>query len=128
MRYSSPRSAYNPPCRLLFDPSGRNDFMSHERIENAIEVLLEGFEELQEEIEEKVLGRIVEEGDPGPPPSEEQLDKMDDEFFTQVQTAVGQVIEKQRCEAGDLLAMISVLAEALEELAPDLFEDEEVES
>ncbi len=101
--------------------------MSHEQIENALELLLEGFEELQGQIEETVLGRVVEEEDKGPPPSEEQLDAMDESFFSSVQSSVTQVIDRGRCDAGDLLAMISVLAEALEELAPELFEDDEDE-
>ncbi len=101
--------------------------MSHERIENALELLLQGFEELQGEIEQSVLGRVVEEADPGPPPSEEELDQMDEKFFTKVQSSVTKLSESGRCEAGDLLAMISVIAEALEELAPELFEEEEEE-
>lgn len=101
--------------------------MSHERIENALELLLQGFEQLQGEIEESVLGRVIEEGDTGPAPSEEQLDQMDEKFFTNVQSSVTKLAESGRCEASDLLAMISVIAEAIEELAPELFEDEEEE-
>jgi hypothetical protein len=118
--------AYNLRARI----GGRlreGDAMSHERIESALELLLEGFEDLQEEIEEDILGRVVEEKDTGPPPSEQQLDQMDDRFFARIQSSVAQVIERGRCEAGDLLAMVSVLAEALEELAPELFEDDEDE-
>jgi hypothetical protein len=98
--------------------------MSHERIESAIELLLDGFADLQEEIEEDVLGHAIDESKPGPAPSEEQLDQMDDRFFARVQSSVSEVIERGRCEAGDLLAMVSVLAEALEEIAPELFEDD----
>jgi len=98
--------------------------MSHERIESALELLLDGFADLQEEIEEDVLGHAIDESKPGPPPSEEQLDQMDDRFFAKVQSSVAEVIDRGRCEAGDLLAMVSVLAEALEEIAPELFEDD----
>ncbi|MGA1201370.1 MAG: hypothetical protein ACYTGJ_06190 [Planctomycetota bacterium] len=101
--------------------------MSHEMIENALESLLEGFEELQGEIEQEVLGHVIEEPDAADPPSEEQLDRMDEMFFTKVQSSVAKLAESGRCEAGDMLAMISVLAEALEELAPELFDESEEE-
>ena len=103
--------------------------MSHERIESALELLLMGFEELQGEVEESVLGRTIEDENDGPQPTEEQLQQMDDEYFGKVQSSVQKLAESGRCEHGDLLAMISVIAEALEELSPELFEeDEEVES
>ena len=103
--------------------------MSHERIESALELLLIGFEELQGEVEEAVLGRVVEDGETDPPPSEEQLQEMDEQYFGKVQSSVQKLSESGRCAPADLLAMISVIAEALEELSPELFEeDEEVES
>jgi len=98
--------------------------MEEATIENALEMLLKGFEELQEEIEQSVLGRVVEEGDGGPLPDDEQLERMDEQFFSRVKAAVGDLVESERCQGEDILAVISVVAEALEELSPELFEDE----
>ena len=102
--------------------------MSHEQIENALVQLLEGFESLQEEVELAVLGKVEEVTETSTPPTEEQLDQKDEQFFASVQSAVGKLAESGRCQPGDLLAMISAIAEALEDYAPELFEEEEIET
>lgn len=98
--------------------------MSHEKIESALTMLIDGIGDLQEHVEQEILGRVLEDDDKGPPPSEEQLDKMDEKFFAAIESSIGGLLEKGACEPADLLATLSVIAEALEERAPELFEEE----
>ena len=102
----------------------------NENIQNSIVNLVESFEELQSHLEEKHFGKVIDENtdfDELPVESRENLDKE----FTQVVFDVFAGLEDQKkVDIRDIEAVSTILLDAIDEVAPELFEeivDEEVD-
>lgn len=96
-----------------------------EKIIDALTQLVEGFAELQEKLEEDF--------DPDRDESEEKEEtenpsgSLEDALVTEIRAAVESVIENEDCAPEDLASIISALTDALEEIAPEVFTEEERE-
>jgi hypothetical protein len=96
-----------------------------EKIIDALTQLVEGFAELQEKLEEDF--------DPDRDESEEKEEtenpagSLEDALVTEIRAAVESVIENEDCAPEDLASIISALTDALEEIAPEVFTEEEKE-
>jgi 23S rRNA pseudouridine2605 synthase len=87
-----------------------------EKIVEALTQLVEGFAELQEQLEAEYGPEA--EDDAG---EEEETSDLEDALVTEVRAAVESVIENEDCAPEDLASIISALTGALEEIAPEVF-------
>jgi hypothetical protein len=90
-----------------------------EKIVEALTQLVEGFAELQEQLEAEY----------GPESDEDEGEKeetsdLEDALVTEVRAAVESVIENEDCAPEDLASIISALTGSLEEIAPEVFAEE----
>lgn len=95
----------------------------NENIQNSIVNLVEAFEELQSHLEEKHFGKVIDENtnfEELPIESRENLDK----DFTQVVFDVFEGLEDQKkVDIRDIEAVSTILLDAIDEVAPELFEE-----
>jgi len=95
-----------------------------DNMQSALNLLVQSFEELQDQLEKTHIGEKIADDQEI---SEEVAEKIDDEFFTVVMSCIENTIEQKNIEAMDLAAVISILAESLEETNPEIFEESELE-
>ena len=95
----------------------------NENIQNSIVNLVEAFEELQSHLEEKHFGKVIDENtnfEELPIESRENLDK----DLTQVVFDVFEGLEDQKkVDIRDIEAVSTILLDAIDEVAPELFEE-----
>jgi hypothetical protein len=95
-----------------------------EKIIEALTDLVQGFAELQEQLEND-FGTESEEDDTEDNENEEASSELQDALVTEVRAAVESVIENEDCAPEDIASVISALTGALEEVAPEVFAEEE---
>jgi len=95
-----------------------------EKIIEALTDLVQGFSELQEQLEND-FGTESEEDDTEDNENEEASSELQDALVTEVRAAVESVIENEDCAPEDIASVISALTGALEEVAPEVFAEEE---
>ena len=96
-----------------------------EKIIDALTQLLEGFSELQEMVETDYGAQATTNDDEG----ESELDKeIDAAIVIEIRAAIESVMESEDYSPEEIAAVISTLTDALEEIDPDVFEDETEES
>jgi DNA-binding FrmR family transcriptional regulator len=95
-----------------------------EKIIEALTELVQGFAELQEQLEND-FGTKSEEDETDDNESEEASSELQDALVTEVRAAVESVIENEDCAPEDIASVISALTGALEEVAPEVFAEEE---
>jgi hypothetical protein len=95
-----------------------------EKIIEALTELVQGFAELQEQLEND-FGTESEEDDTEDNENEEASSELQDALVTEVRAAVESVIENEDCAPEDIASVISALTGALEEVAPEVFAEEE---
>jgi segregation and condensation protein B len=98
-----------------------------EKIVEALTQLVEGFSELQEQLENDYNPGEGEEKDEDEDEESEESSDLEDALVTEVRAAVESVIENEDCAPEDLASVISALTGALEEVAPEVFAEEESE-
>jgi segregation and condensation protein B len=96
-----------------------------EKIVEALTQLVEGFAELQEQLEQD-YGTEQDEDETEGEESEESSG-LEEAMVTEVRAAVESVIENEDCAPEDLASVISALTDVLEEIAPEVFVEEESE-
>ena len=96
-----------------------------EKIIEALTQLVEGFAELQEQLEQD-YGTEAEE-DESKDEEQEEEGGIEEALVTEVRAAVESVIENEDCAPEDLASVISALTDVLEEIAPEVFAQEEEE-
>ena len=94
-----------------------------DNMQNALNLLVQSFEELQDHLEKKHIGENISEDQVV---SEEVAEKIDNDFFTGVMSCIEGAIDQNNVDPLDLAAVISILADALEETAPDIFQEADV--
>jgi hypothetical protein len=98
-----------------------------EKIIEALTQLVEGFAELQEQVEQDYDPEAqTEESDEGD--DSEGAGGLEEALVTEVRAAVESVIENEDCAPEDLATVISALTDALGEIAPEVLAEEEEES
>lgn len=93
-----------------------------DNMQSALNLLVQSFEQLQDQLEKTHIGEDIPEDHVI---SEEAAEKIDNDFFTSVTSCIENSIEQNNIEPLDLAAVISILADALEETAPEIFQDSE---
>ena len=91
-----------------------------EKIVEALTQLVEGFAELQEQLEAEYGA----ESDDDDTTEEGETSDLEDALVTEVRAAVESVIENEDCAPEDLASIISALTGSREEIAPEVFADE----
>jgi hypothetical protein len=91
-----------------------------EKIIDALTQLLEGYAELQESLEADFGASASEE-------EEETSAELDAALVTEVRSALESVIENEDYSAEEVASVISAFTDALQEIDPDVFEDEKDE-
>lgn len=91
-----------------------------EKIIDALTQLLEGYAELQESLEADFGTSASEE-------EEETSAELDAALVTEVRSALESVIENEDYSAEEVASVISAFTDALQEIDPDVFEDEKEE-
>ena len=89
-----------------------------EKIIEALTQLMEGYIELQESVERDFGGR---EGDD----ETELSSEVDSALVTEVRAAIESVMEEEDYSAEEFASVISMVTDALEEIDPDVFDQEE---
>lgn len=92
-----------------------------EKIIEALTQLMEGYVELQESVERDYGGREE------PEAGAELSSEVDAALVTEIRAAVESVMEDEDYSAEEMASVISVLTDALEEIDPDAFGQEEDE-
>ena len=95
-----------------------------EKIVEALTQLVEGFAELQEQLENDFGTGSDEDETDVDEESEEASAELQDALVTEVRAAVESVIENEDCAPEDIASVISALTGALEEVAPEVFAEE----
>lgn len=96
-----------------------------EKIIEALTQLVEGFSELQGQLEQDFDPESQEEETEDE--ESEEASGLDEALVTEVRAAVESVIENEDCAPEDLATVISALTDALGEIAPEVFAEEESE-
>jgi hypothetical protein len=96
-----------------------------EKIVEALTQLVEGFAELQEQLENDFGTGSDEDETEADDENEEASAELQDALVTEVRAAVESVIENEDCAPEDIASVISALTGALEEVAPEVFAEEE---
>lgn len=84
----------------------------------ALTELVEGFNELQEGLENE-MGKLSTDEDSGDDDTDVDVDEA---LVTEMRAAVEAVLENEDCSPESLASLISVFTDALEEIEPDVFE------
>jgi hypothetical protein len=98
-----------------------------EKIIEALTQLVEGFGELQEQLENDFSPESEDDETEESEEETEESSDLEDALVTEVRAAVESVIENEDCAPEDLASVISALTSALEEVAPEVFAEEEEE-
>jgi hypothetical protein len=96
-----------------------------EKIVEALTQLVEGFAELQEQLENDFGTGSDEDETEADDETEEASAELQDALVTEVRAAVESVIENEDCAPEDIASVISALTGALEEVAPEVFAEED---
>jgi DNA-binding FrmR family transcriptional regulator len=94
-----------------------------EKIIEALTELVQGFAELQEQLEND-FGTASDEDEAESDENEEASAELQEALVTEVRAAVESVIENEDCAPEDIASVISALTGALEEVAPEVFAEE----
>jgi len=95
-----------------------------EKIIEALTQLMEGYCDLQDSIERDYGSAGTEEGEE----SSELSTEVDAALVTEIRSALETVMEDEDYSAEEIAAVISVLTDSLEEIDPDVFENDSSES
>ena len=93
----------------------------NEKLTEALTLLFEGFFELKEQAENDYSAKNVEEEDDFD--DEEMLDDIDSAVAVEFKKAFEAVLDAEDYTPNDIADLMSVMTEALQEIAPDVFED-----
>jgi hypothetical protein len=93
-----------------------------EKIIEALTQLVEGFAELQEQLEQDYGSESQEEESEDE--ESEEASGLEEALVTEIRAAVESVIENEDCAPEDLATVISALTDALGEIAPEVFTEE----
>jgi hypothetical protein len=96
-----------------------------EKIIEAVTLLVEGFAELQEGLAEEY--GVTEEGEEEVEAEEGEANGFNDALVTELRAVVESVIDNEDCGPEDLATILSALGGALEEVAPEVFAQDESE-
>ena len=89
-----------------------------EKIIEALAQLVEGFAELQDQIEGDFH---VENEDTEDELDEDSTEELQEALLTEIRASVEAVIENEDCAPEDIATVVSALTDALEEIAPEVF-------
>jgi len=92
-----------------------------EKIIEGLTQLIEGFVELQENVEEEFGAEL--DTEPVSRPSSEISLEMEAAIVTELRAALEIVMDSEDFATDEMAAMVSSLSDALEEIDPDVFED-----
>ena len=98
---------------------------SNDQIQNALVMLVEGFEEFQTALELKHLGKEVSEETNIEDLPADKLEQMDEEFHQAMLLTLENLCAENKLDLRDIGAVATILLDTVEEVAPDLFTDEE---
>lgn len=98
-----------------------------EKIIDALTQLVEGFAELQQGLEDDFDPEGADDDSKEESDEEESSSDLEDALVTEVRSAVEAVIENEDCAPEDLASIVSALTDALAEIDPELFSQEEEE-
>jgi hypothetical protein len=96
-----------------------------DQIQNALVMLIEGFEEFQKALEVKHIGMEVDEDTDIEKLDAEKLEQMDHEFHQAMLMTFEKLQEENNIDMHDVGAVASILLDTVEEVAPELFHDDE---
>jgi len=98
-----------------------------DQIQNALVMLIEGFEEFQKALEVKHIGMEVDEDTDIEKLDAEKLEQMDHEFHQAMLMTLEKLHEENNIDMHDVGAVASILLDTVEEVAPELFHDDDDE-
>jgi hypothetical protein len=98
-----------------------------DQIQNALVMLIEGFEEFQKALEVKHIGMEVDEDTDIEKLDAEKLEQMDHEFNQAMLMTFEKLQEENNIDMHDVGAVASILLDTVEEVAPELFHDDDDE-
>ena len=96
-----------------------------DQIQNALVMLIEGFEEFQKALEVKHIGLEVDENTVIEDLDAEKLEQMDHEFHQAMLITLEKLHDENNIDIRDIGAVASILLDTVEEVAPELFRDDE---
>ena len=96
-----------------------------DQIQNALVMLIEGFEEFQKALEVKHIGLEVDENTVIEDLDAEKLEQMDHEFHQAMLITLEKLHDENKIDIRDVGAVASILLDTVEEVAPELFHDDE---
>ena len=96
-----------------------------DQIQNALVMLIEGFEEFQKALEVKHIGLEVDENTVIEDLDAEKLEQMDHEFHQAMLITLEKLHDENNIDIRDIGAVASILLDTVEEVAPELFHDDE---
>ena len=96
-----------------------------DQIQNALVMLIEGFEEFQKALEVKHIGMEVDEDTDIEKLDAEKLEQTDHEFHQAMLMTFEKLQEENNIDMHDVGAVASILLDTVEEVAPELFHDDE---
>jgi len=98
-----------------------------DQIQNALVMLIEGFEEFQKALEVKHIGMEVDEDTDIEKLDAEKLEQMDIEFHQAMLMTLEKLHDENNIDIRDVGAVASILLDTVEEVAPELFHDDDDE-
>ena len=100
---------------------------NNDQIQNALVMLIEGFEEFQTALEIKHLGTEVDEDTAIEELPADKLEQMDEEFHQAMLLTFENLGAENKVDFRDIGAVATILLDTVEEVAPDLFQDEDLD-